>query len=271
MHNLIRYIRQNRKKIIKILIIIVFLFCLLQLLNYLTKNNITVNSDATTEDIYDRTNGVIKSDKSMVSGTKITKETLDKVNDNIKSFVDKCNEGNVEEAYNMLSSNCKEVLYPKSENFYNNYYKNLFENRKITYSIENWTGDIFIVNYAPDILATGQSLDNSIYKDYITVISENGEKKLNINNYIGRTQINKGNDYENITAQVLYKDVFMDYEIYNMKIKNNTDNNILMDTLTSTKDIYLKDDKKIRHYAYSNELITSDLIIYPRTHQQYKY
>ena len=69
------------------------------------------------------------------------------------------------------------------------------------------------------------------YSDYITIVNKDGNKKLNINRYIGRKILNKSKDSDNIKTEVLYSDRYMDYEIYKIKITNNTDNTILLDIL----------------------------------------
>ena len=271
MHNLIRYIRQNRKKIIGIAIIIAFLFIILQILNNLSKNNKKIEMNTANQNIFDKTNGIIRSDRSMVSGGSVSEKTMKNVNETVKEFVDKCNDNKPEEAYDMLTDNCKEAIYPNYEDFYENYYKNLFENNKKTYSIENWSRDIFIVRYTSDILSTGESIENKTYQDYLTVVEKDGKKKLNINKYIERVEYNKEKESDNIKIKVLYKDVFVDNEVYTMQITNNTNNTILMDTLKKTDGIYLKDDNDIRHESFSNELVKDDLKIDSRTYKSYKY
>ena len=44
MHNIMRFIRQNKKQIIRIAVIAAFLFLILQILNYLTENNKNINN-----------------------------------------------------------------------------------------------------------------------------------------------------------------------------------------------------------------------------------
>lgn len=269
MQNFMRYFRQNKERIIRIAIFIAFLILILQILNNWSKNNKDTEVSANVPNIYNSSNGTIRSDRTMVSGGSVSRETLNETNNTVGNFVEKCNNGSVEEAYNMISNVCKEVLYPNYETFYNNYYKNLFENSKRTYSIENWSADTYVVKYTKDILSTGKTLENATYQDYITIVTENNEKKLNINKFIGRNSINKTSESDNIKTEVLYRDIYMDYEIYTMKIHNNNSNSILMNSLTRTNDIYLKDDKEIKHKAFSNELIKDDLKIYARTYKCY--
>ena len=263
MHNIMRFIRQNKKQIIRIAVIAAFLFLILQILNYLTENNKNINVNNNKEQsVYEKTNGTVVSDKSMVSGGKVSTSTMQSVNDIIKEFVENCNNQKIEEAYNMLTDECKEVLYPDIETFENNYYNNLFKESNLGYSIENWSGDIYIVKYMEDMLSTGKITTDNSYSDYITIVNKDGNKKLNINRYIGRKILNKSKDSDNIKTEVLYSDKYMDYEIYKLKITNNTDNTILLDPLTEVGKIYLKDSNDVRHKAYTNEIVKDNLKIY---------
>lgn len=261
MHNLMRFIRQNKKQIIKVALIVAFFILMLQLLNYFAANQ-TSNDSNRKSDIYNTSNGTILSDKSAVSGGSISTSEINKVNSKIDEFVKYCNEHNTEEAYNMLSVSCKEELYPEINDFISNYYEPLFKDEKRNYSIENWASNTYIVKFTGDLLATGKSANDSTYQDYITIIEENGQTKLNINKYIGREEINKKSSSDNIEAIVLYREKYMDYEVYKMQITNHTGSTILLDQLTKTDGIYLKDNNDTKHIAYSNEMIKDDLQIY---------
>lgn len=262
MHNIMRYIRQNRKKLIRIALIVVSLFGLLQFLNYMAKNNIETGKSNSNTNIYNTSNGTIMSEKSAVSGATVSTTKIENVNNTIKEFVDYCNNHNVEEAYNMLSDNCKEQIYPNIERFKSNYYEGLFADGSRTYNIENWTVNTYIVKYTGDLLATGKSADDFTYQDYITIEENNGQRKLNISKYIGREELNKTSSSNNIVMTALYKEKYMDYEIYKIKITNNTDSTILLDELIDTDTIYLKDSNNVKHVSYSNEIVKENLKVY---------
>lgn len=261
MHNLMRFIRQNKKKIIKVALIVAFLILMLQLLNYFAANQTSDYSNSKS-DIYNTSNGTIMSDRSAVTGGSISTSEINKVNNKIDEFVKYCNEHNTEEAYNMLSDSCKGELYPDINDFISNYYEPLFKEEKRNYSIENWTSNTYIVKFTGDLLATGKAANDSTYQDYITIVEENGQTKLNINKYIGREEINKKSNSDNIEAFVLYREKYMDYEVYTMQVTNNTGNTILLDQLAETNNIYLKDNNDTKHIAYSNEIVKDDLQIY---------
>ena len=66
---------------------------------------------------------------------------INKVNVNIiDNFIEYCNNGNVKEAYDLLSSDCKESKYPNVDIFTNNYYNKIFETSK-TYTVQAWISD----------------------------------------------------------------------------------------------------------------------------------
>lgn len=262
MHNLMRFIRQNKKQIIKVALIVAFLIGLLQLLNYLARQENKSSSGESKQDIYNTSNGTIISNKSAVSGGSISTSEIKKVNSEIEEFVKYCNENNIEEAYNMLSQSCKEELYQNINDFIEYYYEPLFKDERRTYTIENWTNNTYIVKFTGDLLATGKSASDFTYQDYITIVEEDGKTKLNINKYIGREEINKEYISDNIKAVVLYREKYMDYEVYEIKITNNTGNTILLDQLKETDNIYLKDSNETKHIAYTNEIIKDDLQIY---------
>ena len=94
---------------------------------------------------------------------------------------------------------------------------------------------------------------------------------MNINSYIGRKEINKSSDsISNIELTVESKDIFMDYEIYTFKIKNNTGNDILLDNLKDMNSMYLLGQNNLRYSAYTNEISLSELLIRPREDRRFK-
>lgn len=271
MHNLLRYIRMNKKKLIKVALILAFLIILLQVLNYLTsrKNAVEYNNDYS--NIQNETNGTIKSDKSAVSGKKVSTKEIKEVGNLINSFVDFCNEGKIEDAYELLSQQCKEVFYENINTFKNDYYRKVFNGENRTYTVENWTGDTYIVKFTEDLLATGKVTSDSSFTDYITIIEENNKKKLNINSFVGKKEINKAKENDNIKIKVLNQIQFMEYAIYEIEATNNNDDIIELTQQTPViKGIYLKDSKDTKHYAYGNELAEDDLKIQPKLTKKLK-
>lgn len=272
MHNILRFIRRKRKEIIIAILIIAMIIAMISLLNSLVKSN-NIETGTRKSDIYNTSNGTIKSEVSAVTGGTISGEELKQVSNVIEEFVNYCNEGKVEEAYNLLTDDCKEELYPNLDDFKSYYYERLFNGEKRVYTMENWIDDTYMVRFTKDLLATGKAIGESSYLDYITIVTQNGEKKLNINKYIGKEDINKSEEVNNVKIEVLSRKKYMDYEKYDIKVQNNTDGDILLDELLETKTIYVKDSNDIKHYAYNNELVKNDLLIYKKFSKeiQFKY
>lgn len=264
--NIIRYYNQNRKKVWGIIIIIIFAIVFLKLLNITYSKQVkkknennnfeTVTDSNVTNEI--SSDAKYNSDKSSIKGSSVLKSDLKNTQNILDNFFTACNNQKYEEAYNMLTDKCKELVYPSLKSFKFNYYDNVFKGEKKSYSFENWFGNTYYVKLTQDALSTGkvESAKDAKY-DYITI--ENN--KLNISTYIGSKEINKTKQSKNIIVRVDSKDTFMDYEIYNITIKNNNDSSICLTDTKSTNDIYIKDTNGIKYGVYNHELLKNKMII----------
>ena len=256
MYKLIRFYNQNRRKIIKIILIIVFIIAIIQLLNYFSKRDNRSEKSINNENINNVIYGKeVISDKSAVTGDGVSEKQLKNDSEIINKFLNYCNEGNLNEAYNILTDECKDEMYPTIDDFKKIYYDNTFGGKKKSYTIENWMEDTYQVNITEDSLATGRLDKNETKQDYITVLEKDKTYKININNYIGRKSVNKVTETKNIKFTIQSIDTYMDYQTYNIQVENNTDNTVLLDTGDSTKSVYLLDSKKMKYYFYNNEII----------------
>ena len=259
MNRLIRYWNQNRFKIIIIIIIIVFAILLIRFIDYIVsimpeENNIAQNN----------LTNYVGPTESVLTGEEMTKNQMQMVS-TIYQFVDYCNAQNIEEAYNLLSQECKEELYTNIDIFTNNYVTPIFNNQNKIAAIENWGGNTYKVQIKDNPLTTGINNTQDVFEDYITiVIDDNGENKLNINNYIGREEINKVGSIENIEITVLRSDTYMDYQTYTFKVVNNSTNEILLDDKVNMDSLYIVDQNNLKLSAYTHEISTEELRIMPR-------
>lgn len=264
MKNLIHFYYQNKQKILKVVIIIALVIIIIQLLNYwakLNKNSTLQNTTNTTTSInkLSTKNETYIKNTSVVTGQEITETQSKVINETINTFLEYCNNKEPAKAYDMLSVECKENLYQTEQDFINNYYSKNFTGND-TFTIENWIGDTYRVKIQEDMLATGK-VNNQVVQDYITIVQQGGENKLNINSYIGREEINKEVSNKNIYITVISKDVYMEYEIYKFTITNRTNNRIMIDSLEDTKSIYLEGDNSNKYIAYSYELLQENMIL----------
>ncbi len=267
MHNLMRFWYQNKNQIIKVGAIVIFVLLIIQVVNLFVKRNnekklenvingtnINTNNTSSTE------NNTVISDKSAITGQNVSSKQLSSETNTINNFINYCNQKDLEKAYSMLTEDCKSQIYTTLDTFTKAYYNDVFNGQKKTCTIENWFGNTYKVNIYDDMLATGKESKYS-KQDYITIETENGENKLNINNYIGHKDINKTTTNDNITVQVESRDTYKDYEEYTIKVRNDKDKTIQLDTIQSPKTLYLEDEKGVKYNYYSNELADSMLTI----------
>lgn len=263
----------NKTKVLTAIFIIVVIILVSIIVNFLntlqlneaqTNTETNVNVQENNSPIGNFTDIYVEDNESVVTGGNMSSSQVTII-DTINQFVQLCNERNVNEAYNMLSDECKEEVYPSLDSFSNNYYNAIFNGQNKNTSVENWVNNIYKVTFENDALSTGVYTEEGTIQDYITVTrNENNELRLNINNYIGRQEINKKHtDTSNVTITVLRSDTYMDYETYTYSITNNTNNTILLDDKGSTDNMYIEDENGNQYTAYIHELSESQLTITP--------
>lgn len=258
MNKIIRYWNQNRQKIIIIIAIIAFFIIIIQLINGLLKNN---NSSGENVNI-SKTVDVTKPNKSEITGQELPEKLAETNTDLVKDFITYCNNQEVQNAYNLLSTDCKQEYRNDINIFKSNYFDKIFNNVK-TYKLD-FIGNISgaytykITYYAEDLLATGGISNNNI-EDYITIIKENSEDKINISSFIRKESINKSQSSNNVEVTVNSKRIYKSYEIYSITIKNNTKGNISISDGINNSDIYLMDKNDTKYTAFVNELPTYNL------------
>lgn len=250
----------NKTKILLILGIIIFVYVIIRMFNAQIKKENEEKINNGTNQNFQVTTYLPSSQTSVMTNSSTTKENVKKDTEIMKNFIDFCNDNNIEEAYNLLSQQCKDELYKNINDFYNKYYKNIF-NEKRSYDIENWASSkniTYKVKYLNDIMSSGTVNDEYI-EEYITVVTENNEKKLNVNQFIGKEELNLKRETDNLNITVVNKYVYYDYEEYEIIFENNTDKNIILDTKENTESVYIEDTKDVKYTWFGNEVPNSYL------------
>lgn len=259
MNKLISFYNMYKKKILIILIIIILFFAGLKFINYISKMDDVLYTTSSSKSQQEISKTVI-SDKSMISGATINNKELSTNSSMINEFLSYCKTQDIDKAYLFLSQSCKGQLFKTKEEFKENYVKKMFENSDDLYTIENWYEYTYRIKITENILATGK--ENKYEKqDYITIIKENEEYKLNIGNFIKETNINKEIIFDNINIKVEKEIKYLDYIYYTLDITNNSDYDVALDNLEKATGIYLVDENGAKCYIYSHEIIEKDLLI----------
>ena len=272
MNRFMRWYNQNRKTVWKVIGIIVIVIIVIQLINhyYKVRNEEELNSNnqtqnATTNSTNNNYNNVrVDDNNSVLSGSEMSSSQEEQIQI-IDTFVDYCNKGDVESAYQLLTDECKQEMYPQLDNFVNSYYNETFANSEKDASVENWTGNIYKVQIHDNMLATGKYSKETTKQDYITVIeTEDEQYRLNINGYIEREEINKSKEDKQIKMTVKYADTYMDYAKYTIEITNNSNQTISLDDRANVESMYIRDDKGNHYPAYTHEINSAELQVSPR-------
>lgn len=268
MGKLIRFYNQNVRKVWTIVLIIVFALMIISAFNSMYKKrsedrNKEIQSGEYIQKYHNES-------ESMVSGGYVPDSVREDFGDLIDSFFSYCKNHEPEKAYGLISNDCKQLLYPTEEVFEEQYYKNKFKADKL-YSFQSWTASdtyIYLVKIFDNMLATGSGSSQEYIQDYVSVVKENGEYKLNINSYIGRVSIAKKYSKDGLTIEVLDRYIFMDYGIYSLKIQNNSGSTVLLDSMEETNKTYVVDEDNIKSEAMLYENTKDDLTIIPNTEKE---
>lgn len=256
MNKLIRFYNQNRHTVWVVVLCIIAIIAVIQILNRVAyyQNNESQNTNTS------KYNNSFNYNYSVVSGQKLNNN----ISEVIDQFIEYCNDGQVEMAYEMLSDDCKTIVYPEFNNFKEKYYNRVFDTKK-TYTMQAWqtANNTFTyrVDFTEDMLITGKASDNSILDYYTVVQNNNNEYKLNINKFVGVQNINAKTISENIIINIISKRMYMDYEIYDIEVKNNNQKTIMLDDMKNTDSIYVLDKNEQKYYWYNYEFIESDITV----------
>lgn len=274
MHRLISMYNRNRFKIWIIIFIIIFVISIIHVLNNAEKQrSIEEQNEIDNNDISNVTNSDEEEKDYKKESNTLTEEdeeVPDKYKTKFGNVIDKfytaCVKGDMDTAYNLLSDECKNMMYPNQTLFENLYCKEKFNGNK-EYSFQSWktSGNKYMyqVKIFDNMLATGKSSKDGYIEDYVTLVPYEDSFKLNVNGYIGTVQMDEKSDDDILTIQVKSRIVYKDYEIYKYEIKNNTQDTVLVDTGKKTNTMYLVDNLENKFLAFSYEKSKSDLTIEP--------
>ncbi len=267
-NQLFRKYNQNRRTIWVVIIFIAFFVLLLHtVFNILRAFKREEQQELLNNYYQSQTNSVINNSETnhITNETEIPENitTSSSSKDIINYFIKLCNENKIEEAYNIISNDCKEVLFPTINDFRNNYYNKVFTKQK-TAKIEEsmYEGEIYKITYTSDLLANGGYKEETL-EDYIYVTREDNEPKISLNKFIYIRNINKTASKDGISINILKKRVYIDYEEYQIQISNNTDDAIYI-TPDETK-VYLLDENDIEYTSNIDELQENATLIEENT------
>lgn len=262
---LFRFYNQNRKKVWLIILVFIFAMLIIRSLNgiYKQERQDNIKQSNTEENITEKEENYENQSKSLVSGGSVSKAHQKEFGQLIDNFLTYCKNHEPEKAYGLLSQDCKSVLYPNEELFEQQYYKNKFSGEK-KYSFQSWTSTdtyIYLVKIFNNMLATGKGSSQSYIQEYISIVKENDTYKLNVDGFIGKVQRNVEETKNGVSIKINNSEIYMDYEMVNLTIKNDTENVVVLDSRNDTGTMYLVDSNKNKSESMAYENNEEDFII----------
>ena len=112
-----------------------------------------------------------------------------------------------------------------------------------------------------DIIVIGDFTYNKYIEDFYTIVKENNEYKLNINNFISKDEIHKEQENSNIVFNIKDVEIYKEYSIYTIKVKNNNANSIKIDSKEKSNTTYIEDNNKIKFLGLLYENLDNDLVV----------
>ena len=237
--NIIDFFKKHGKKII----IILFVWAIILTINYF------VGKIEETPEIQTNYNP----HESVMENGSVPTNLQEPIEQLIGQFVENCNNKDYEAAYNLLTEDCKNNIYPDIELF-KQYVDSVFPNKKI-YNIQNFSNKdeiyIYTVNILNDILATGlnDEVDENVYSEKYVVIEENGQLKLSIRQYIGRQNLTYIYEDEYMKIKIESVDIKYDNIVYNLNITNKSENYIVYSDYSVDYEIALDTSEGLKRRA----------------------
>lgn len=179
-------------------------------------------------------------------GDTVPENLKDPIKQAIAEYFDYCNSGNYEDAFAMLTDDCKEYLYDNNVEKFKIYVDSIFDQDKI-YSLQNFSNkdDVYVyeISILDNILATGTNGyddDFYYYVEKMAAIQEGDTVKLTNNNYIRKEELNITANDQYVRFAINYRQVSYDTETYNVTIRNNSEYYVVLyDGTVSASEIQL--------------------------------
>lgn len=229
--------------------------------NLILTNRIQANEEMTNRQMSG--NGEIGNE--VESNTAKPTKTPEIIQETVEKFGTFLLNKNYEQAYNLLSSECKNKMYSDFNMFRNNYCRNIFESAsRKEVKVDDYKDQTYKFQINQDRTSEGIIEYKNILTDYITVVKENDQDKLNISGFIGLEEVNKDlGEEEKINCIVKSQEVYKDYIILKLTMTNKTGKKIMLDSGRSTQMMYLQgQNENFKWKAIRSEILDSGLILY---------
>ncbi len=266
LHKFLVFYKQNKNKIIVTIGITAIILAVIHIVNNNIRNSIKEqdereleNGNQEIEKTYNESNinnTAFNSSSSLINGKEISQDSINNTNSIVNNFLKNCFENNAEESYKLISNQCKNVIFHTIDDFKQQYLNDILKIQNPKFEIENWIGNTYRLKIYTDPLISG-NIEKIPFTDYITIVEdEENEYKINVRDLIKQEKINVNRKEYNdkIEFNIINRNVFMDYEEFEIKVSNNSTEDIIIDEKRYADSMYIEDDKQIKYGAYTQQI-----------------
>lgn len=257
-------IRKFLKKYGKIVFIVLFIWLIIFLFNMYLRNR---PQELVASNTYNPDEPVID------YGGSIPQQEREPVNEALENYLTFCKNKEYENAFNMLTVDCKNFLYNNNLENFKQYVDNIFTtynsysyNQNYSNIDNKYVYDVSILN--SDILSTGTTGGYDKYTEKITIIDEDGTKKISNQGYIDNEDIGIEAEDDYLKIKVKSKDMSYSRVGYNLEITNKTDKTIVIADNKASKEITLNINDYFQN-ANNTEILNAVLL--PGETREYQY
>lgn len=247
-----RFFRKNKKKIIIGLIIWSIIIIINYIIIFMDKKPETPST-------------TYQPHVSVLNNTQTVPEKLQEpIEDLVSKYFNYCNNGEYENAYNLLTDNCKrDVFLNKTENF-KEYVDSIFEGKSKTYNIQNYSivdkNYVYTIRILEDILATGTTDGYGYYEEKIVLVQDGKDMKLSVSNYAGAQDFDVVAEDDYVKIEVVKKTMYYENEVYTVKFTNKTDAIIVIADKTESPEVAINLGEQTREIS---NLTFGNIVIWP--------
>lgn len=174
----------------------------------------------------------------------VPKKVSNYVEEMLDEYIGYLFDGNVEQAYQMLSDTCKQYSFENNIDNFTSYVLNKVGSAK-HYVIQDYSNKgntyVYQIKYTEDFLATGLTNTTYSYTEEKIVFKKqkNGTLEMAVGSFIDYEEINNifENEYLKVDVESVQK--YYSHEVYTVKITNRSEHTIVIADLQGKNEIFL--------------------------------
>ena len=232
------FFRKHKIAILVVILIWLVVFAFNQLMKIRPKSEKRTTTYAPTVSVMD-------------NNSKVPTKVATKIESLIAQYVEYCNNGDFDKAYNMLSDDCKKYAY---ESDFSKFQKHVLKKMPTPkqYSIQDYSNEndryIYQVRYFEDFISTGLTNSDYGYTEEKMIFTKSGsDLYMATGDFVDyRTYNDATQETDYIRIEVLGNLVSYDNEKYTVKFKNKSDNYIVISDSQVSNEISISLKNEIR-------------------------